>query len=213
MLEALFERFLASFRLVASDARGEPWKDWRLMAARGYSELAGQFAGRSFEDGLYRLHDRRTGEQGEAALGEAFTEFRGRACPFAYDWLGRQFALDTDRAEGGEPLVLLLEPGTGETFEIPLSFAAFHEQLFELKEPALAASFFSEWAQVNPTLVPLGRGDCVGYTIPLFLGGSDTVDNLEVIDLDVHWSLSSQLRAATSDLPPGTSIGGFSTSE
>jgi hypothetical protein len=35
--------------------------------------------------------------------------------------------------------------------------------------------------------------ECIGYRVPLFLGGSDTVENLEKVDLDVYWHLHGQL--------------------
>ena len=103
--------------------------------------------------------------------------------------------------------MLLFEPGTGEVLDIPFSFARFHEQLDELREPALAGSFFASWAQANPDLLPLSAAQCVGYKVPLFLGGKDTLENLEVIDLEVYWSMSGQLRQDTRTLPPGASIG------
>jgi Domain of unknown function (DUF1851) len=207
---ATFETFLATFELVvAPDCPGEPWLDARLLAPSGYREFADRFAGCSFADGLYRLHDAESGPRGEALLAEAFPDFKDRACPFAYDWLGRQFASDARRLDQGEPLILLAEPGTGQVLETPFSFAAFHEKLADMQEPALAATFFRDWAHANPSLLPLRRDQCVGYNIPLFLGGADTIENLEMTDLDVYWSLCGQLRAASDDLPPGTSIGGF----
>jgi hypothetical protein len=126
------------------------------------------------------------------------------------DLLGRQFAVDSGRLEGGEPLVLLFEPGTGEILEIPYPYVRFHEQLDELREPALAGSFFDSWEQANPGLLPLGVTQCAGYRVPLFLGGKDVVDNLEVVDLEVYWALSGQLHKGTCVLPPGTSIGQIS---
>jgi Domain of unknown function (DUF1851) len=47
---------------------------------------------------------------------------------------------------------------------------------------------------------------CVGYQVPLFLGGKDSLENLEITDLDVYWSLSGQLRQGTWVLPPGTAV-------
>jgi hypothetical protein len=204
----MFERFAASFRpLPAGQVAGPLWRDDRLLAVAGYPELAGRFAGCSFENGIYRLHDAVTGPRGAAWIAGSFPKFASRACPFGYDWLGRQFAADFRRLEGGEPLVLLFEPGTGEVLDIPFSFARFHEQLDELREPALAGSFFASWAQANPDLLPLSAAQCVGYKVPLFLGGKDTLENLEVIDLEVYWSMSGQLRQDTRTLPPGASIG------
>jgi type VI secretion system (T6SS) immunity protein Tdi1 len=203
----VFEGFVSAFRLLPGDqASGSPWRDPRLLAVAGYSELVGPFAGCTFENGLYRLHDEVSGPRAEALVAEAFPAFHPRACPFGYDWLGRQFLVDAGRIEDGEPQVLLAEPGTGEVLEVPLSFAAFHEQLFELREPALAAEFFSAWTRSNPNLVPIEPADCVGYQVPLFLGGKDSIENLEVIDLDVYWSICSQLHKGTRHLPPGTSI-------
>lgn len=204
----MLERFVARFRLLpAGQVPGVLWANDRLLAVAGYRELAGRFAGCSFENGIYRLHDEGTGPRGKTWIAESFPRFASRAYPFGYDWLGRQFAVDLGRLEGGEPLVLLFEPGTGKVLEIPFSFTQFHEQLDELREPALAESFFASWAQANPQLLPLGGAQCVGYKVPLFLGGNDGLKNLEVIDLEVYWSVSGQLRQGTQNLPPGASIG------
>jgi hypothetical protein len=46
----------------------------------------------------------------------------------------------------------------------------------------------------------------VGYRVPLFLGGTDTVENLERGDMDVYWSLTSQAAAQVAALPEGTPI-------
>jgi Domain of unknown function (DUF1851) len=204
---AMFDRFMSRFRLVPfGQEAGVVWLDPGLLLATGYLELASQFAGCSFENGLYRLHDDRTGPLGLALIEQAFPDFARRARPFGYDWLGRQFALDAGRIEDGEPLVLMMEPGTGETLEVPLPFEGFHEHLDELREPALAAGFFAQWVSANPAQLPLRSGECVGYRVPLFLGGQDTVANLEVIDFEVYWSLCGQLRQGTRHLPTGTTV-------
>lgn len=204
----MFTRFLEEFRLLPSEqVAGGAWREPRLLVADGYEKLAERCAGCSFENGLYRLHDATSGPLAASWIAEAFPEFAGRACPFGYDWLGRQFALDTGRQQAGQPLVLLLEPGTGEGLEIPLTFGAFHdEELVEYRDAALASGFFDTWAQEHGAALPLARGTCVGYRVPLFLGGRDSVENLEVIDLDVYWTTCGQLRRGTLQLPEGTSI-------
>lgn len=192
------ERFAASFQVVpGGQVTGPLWCDDRLLAITGYRELARRFAGCSFENGVYRLHDARTGLPADALIAETFPQAASRACPFGYDWLGRQFAVDSARLDRGELLVLLLEPGTGQVLEIPFSFSGFHDQLDEVREPALAASFFAAWAEAHPDRLPLELAQCVGYKVPLFLGGKDVVDNLGVVDLDVYWSISGQLRQRT----------------
>ena len=159
----MFDEFVSNFSLTPpSQVAGEAWSDSRLTSTAGYSELCSRFAGCTFENGLYRLHDSHSGPHSARLIADAFPDLAARACPFAYDWLGRQFALDADRKEAGESLVLLLEPGTGEALEVPLRFESFHEQLYGLREPALAAGFFAEWAKAKPELLPVGRNDCVG---------------------------------------------------
>ncbi|PZR51805.1 DUF1851 domain-containing protein [Xylanimonas oleitrophica] len=205
----MFEHFRAQYATLrdAASATGASWRDERFAGVEGYAEFMAEFAGASFGGGLYRVHEARSGPQGLALVVEAFPELATRVLPFGYDWLGRQLALDTGRVDAGQPQVILLEPGTGEALEIPLSFVTFHDQeLIEYADAALAAEHFQAWSAGNSGVLPLQRGQCVGYRVPLFLGGQDTVENLEVVDLDVYWSICGQLRQSVRDLPPGSLV-------
>lgn len=205
----MFERFRARYApiRVSSPTAGVPWLDQRLLAVRGYREFAGEFAGASFGDGLYRIHDERSGSAALSLVVDAFPDLGAQACPFAYDWLGRQFVVDAGRAASGQPQVLLVEPGTGEALEIPESFATFHEEeLLDFADSALAIEFFEAWSAANRGSLPLRRDQCVGYRVPLFLGGKDVVENLELTDLDIYWSICGQLRLGALRLSPGTTI-------
>ena len=204
----MFERFRSEYgALRDAGAPRAAWRDERLKAVDGYEEFAADFAGASFGGGLYRVHDDQTGPRGLALIAEAFPEFAARVSPFGYDWLGRQFAVDSGRIDAGQPQILLLEPGTGEALEIPLPFSAFHsEELIEYADAALAAEFFRAWVASDRQSLPLGRDQCVGYRVPLFLGGQDVVENLELSDIDVYWSICGQLRRGVLELPPGVSI-------
>ncbi|MCR6487295.1 DUF1851 domain-containing protein [Amycolatopsis sp. OK19-0408] len=145
-----------------------------------------QYHGREFGSGVYRVHDSASVAVFGSVL-EMFPVWTGRVVPFGFDWLGRQFAFEPAAEQ-----VLLFEPGTAEVLEIPGGFAAFHEEvLLDEPEAALAASFFEEW--VTTAGKPPAWGSCAGYQVPLFLGGADTVANLEEIDLDVYWSLTAQI--------------------
>lgn len=205
----LFERFAATFDGGRSEgSSGEPWLHERLVADDGYQAFSARYAGWTFNDGLYRFHDSNSGPAAATAIGDAFPAFAERAAPFAFDWLGRQFALDSTRWNAGRQQVLLLEPGTGDVLEVPQTFTGFHdEELIDYREPALAESFFKRWQRSDAASLVLGFNRCAGYRVPLFLGGSDTVDNLETIDIDVYWTLCGQLREGIRRLPPGTSIG------
>ncbi|MEV4604955.1 T6SS immunity protein Tdi1 domain-containing protein [Amycolatopsis sp. NPDC049253] len=204
----MFQRFRAEYApLRDSVPAGSTWRHERLVGVEGYLDFASEFAGATFGGGLYRVHDHTSGAQALTLIAEAFSEYATRVCPFGYDWLGRQFAVDSGRTVDGQPQVLLLEPGTGEALEIPLPFAAFHdEELVEYADAALATGFFDSWSAVNSDSVPLRRDQCVGYRVPLFLGGQDMIENLEVSDLEVYWSICGQLRRAALSLPPGTAI-------
>ena len=108
------------------------------------------------------------------------------------DWLGRIFAADASRSEGGHSGVSMFQPGTGEVLEIPCDVDMFHQsELIEYCEEALAESFYRSWISSGGGLPAVDQ--CVGYKIPLFLGGVDDVQNLELCDLDVYWTISEQL--------------------
>jgi hypothetical protein len=210
----VFERFREAYSPDpgASSGRGA-WRPPELEEVEGYEEFAHEFAGATFGQGLYRFHDSQTGPRAWESIRAAFPEFGSRACPFACDWLGRQFAVDAGRTEQGRPLVLLLEPGTGEALEIPVPFVPFHdEELVDYAEAALLVDFFVAWSTSEAATLPLPQRSCVGYKVPLFLGGSDTIDNLEVVDVEMYWSLSGQLRVGLG-LPQGTSIADVSITD
>lgn len=205
----MFEKFRAKYGAIsdAVSAVSNAWRDDGFAGVEGYSEFASEFTGASFGGGLYRVHDDLSGPRGLSLIAEAFPEFAERVSPFGFDWLGRQFAVDAGRIEAGQPQVLLLEPGTGEALEIPLRFSAFHdEELIDYADAALASDFFDQWSAVNGQSLPLRRDQCVGYRVPLFLGGQDVVGNLELSDLDVYWSLCGQLRRGAVHLPLGTPV-------
>jgi hypothetical protein len=197
----LFEPFFSRFAVSAPGEPGEAaWVDDRLGSVVGYHELMAVVAGCSFNDGIYRLHSKETAITGQATAIAAFPSLEGRGAVFAYDWLGRQFALDFARLSGDQPMVLMLEPGTGEALEIPATFVEFHDtELTQYADAALASEFFASWAAVHPDAVPLGHSDCVGYLVPLFLGGEDAIENLELVEFDVYWSVLSQILQQTRD--------------
>lgn len=191
----MFEPFSSRFAAAALGECGDPaWVDDRLGSVVGYDELMAVGAGCSYNDGIYRLHSAETAATGQAVAVAAFPSLEGRGAVFAFDWLGRQFALDFARLSGDQPMVLMLEPGTGEALEIPATFVEFHNtELTEFADNSLASEFFATWSAAYPETVPLEHSDCVGYLVPLFLGGEDAIENLEVVDFDEYWSVLSQI--------------------
>ncbi len=160
-----------------------------------------QFSGCTFNEGIYRLHTQSSGELGNRLAADAFPDFAHRIHCFGFNWLGDQYALDLERREHGESLILMLDPGAGEALEIPATFLKIHdEEMVESPDAALVSNFFESWVAENRHLLPLAPTDCVGYKVPLFLGGEDTIENLEVIDLDVYWTIFGQLRRRAEQL-------------
>jgi hypothetical protein len=176
-----------------------------LYGAAGAKELSGVCNGASFDGGLYRLLAVEHIPSWSALGVAAFAEFSGRIECFAYDWLGRLFAVDSRRLVEGQPGVVMLEPGTGEALEIPANYLTFHcSELIEFAEAALARDAYDAWHKRDPQ--PLKSTECVGYKAPLFLGGADTVDNMERTDMHVYWDICTQLLKQTRPLPDGTQI-------
>ena len=183
--------------------------------AKIYPLLRGFFAhygGQSFNNGLYRVIGPSTVEDAAAFVSVAFPRVRERAKCFAYDWMGRIFALDAARSCGGEPQMILFEPDNAHAFEASSNLAEFRNvELPTYPNEILAANCHAEW---------LGRGgavprpnQCVGYKLSLFLSGADTIDNMSVYRMDIHWHILDQLIGRTAHLPVGTQINKLTISD
>jgi hypothetical protein len=201
----MFEVFEANFsrdppinRNAATDSAATP----DLFGLREFFE---EYGGSSFASGLYRTLQSVDVVGWQQRIGVGFSEFEDRAICFGYDWAGGVFALDTERLQDGYAGVILLEPGTGKALRLPFNLFTFHNiGLIESAEAVLGVSFYENWRATGGPAPSYGQ--CVGYRRPLFLGGSDVIDNLEVSDLDVYWHLMGQLIQQTRGLPPGTPV-------
>lgn len=162
-------------------------------------------------DGAYRLHRKEDVVRFNACAAEVFLDRALQFQCFGADWMGRQFALDQGRMIKGDPQVAILDPATGEIFEIPCGYREFHEiEMIKYPNETVEYDRFKQWLSSGG--VAPKYGECIGFRVPLFLGGKDAFDNLEVVDLDVYWSISGQILAQTRDLAIGTRIGGISVS-
>ncbi len=170
--------------------------------------------GVSLSGGLYRVFDAEGVRHWTSVAADGFPTYRGRVTVFAADWLGRLLAADAARRDGeGRELVLMLEPGTAEVLEVPCTVEAVHtSELLEAADALVAAPFYEQWRAATGDTAPLTLAECVGYRVPLFLGGADTVENLERGNMEVYWSLLAQAAAQSAALPEGTSISSVSAS-
>jgi hypothetical protein len=199
----LLGRFAAAFGMGVADASGGPPTDARLRSTPGFDGLS-QLCGRRFRRGLYRLHDAVGEASAKEAIDETFPLDTHRFAPFGCDWLGRQFALDASNPG----TVALLDPGAGEILEVQADLLDFHNsELVDHSDAALASDFFEAWQATQRAPADLVAGQCVGYRLPLFLGGADEVENLERADIAVYWSMCAQLWHRVNRIPHGGPVG------
>ncbi|MEV4638119.1 hypothetical protein AB0J80_12290 [Actinoplanes sp. NPDC049548] len=186
------------------------WRDPFGASRPQLAELFATWGGASFNSGLYRIHSSRTFEAASRAIETYLPKMHRTAVPFGFDWLGRNYAIAPG---GGSSPVLIVDLGEGRVFEVPVDLEAFHDvELVDYPNEALAADWFSDWRSSHEG-VALCFSECVGYRTPIFLGGTDDDENLEVSDIDVYWSMTSQLYGKVKNLPEGTPIDGISIEE
>lgn len=200
----MFENFLKTF---PQDQLGDSAGTNKALASneKALSQVLKSLGGGSFGGGIYRVIQVADLNVWAQRVSLAFPMFEERITCFGYDWLGRVFAEDPARLVGGLPGVVMFEPGTGESLEIPSNILTFHdEELLQFGDAALATSFYQQWLEQGGKR-PTAR-ECVGYKQPLFLGGKDDVENLELCDVDVYWHISCQLILQARGLPVDTQV-------
>ncbi len=152
-----------------------------------YDDFCKRFSQRTFGDGLFNTFAYEKRDYWNSVIGKFYPPFKDKVEVIGYDWLGRIFTTLKD-----QDCVLLFEIGTGQVLNVGCSVENFiGEEIPVRSERSLAYSFFDEWKKENSCGFPYGS--CVGYKIPLFLGGKDIVSNLEVSDMDVYWTVTGSL--------------------
>lgn len=172
----------------------------------GWSELFDHYNGCSFNSGMYRLIQNENLEDWGALIYSVFPAFEGRITPFGYDWLGRFFCLDNDRKNNDQQLVLLFSPFSNEVLEIPATFYEFHNiVLVDQSEPALECNLFRQFIkQKNISRIALDQ--CAELSVPMYLGGSFTISNMDLVELKFYWEVTSQIISQIESYPVGTPI-------
>ena len=155
-----------------------------------YADFISQLGGQSFGNGLFRSFSGENIAAWTKTVEEAYPDFKNLFRLFGFDWLGRCFAIDL--RDGTQGNVLLFEIGTGYVLQIPCTLENFlNKEIPQNADACLAWSFFLRWQEYSNE--PVEYGDCIGYKIPLFLGGEDNLLNLEKSDMDVYWGVMAQI--------------------
>ena len=156
-----------------------------------YTDFISGLGGKSFGNGVFRSFSCENVAVWTKTVEEAYPDFKNMFRLFGFDWLGRCFAIDL--REGTQGNVLLFEIGTGDVLLIPCTMEAFlNKEILQNADACLAQNFFLKWQEYSQE--PVEYGDCIGYKIPLFLGGEDNLLNLEKSDMDVYWGVISQVK-------------------
>lgn len=149
--------------------------------------------GQQFGGGVFMSFKKNDIMKWTKIIEEAFPDFAGQFKLFGYDWLGRCFGIDVQK--GKQEKILMFEIGTKDVLGIPGNLWNFLNKEIPLHSDAcLAMSFYEQWLKEGGLPVTYGR--CIGYKIPLFLGGADTIDNLEDSDMEVYWYILSKIEGS-----------------
>jgi hypothetical protein len=194
-------RFATTF--VPDEATGFPgWGSSDTLELLGrdvpdYTRFMAAYGRPSFDAGLLRFVGNRGLSASEWNGADGWRQMwpgRSRMVVFAYDWLGRQYALDTARRDGDEPLVTLLDPADGAALESDFTFLAFIEGLCgELGVSLLSKELHAAWRRIGGRAP--GVRECVCFKHPLRLGGKQSVANMELGDMAVHLVFMKQIHA------------------
>jgi hypothetical protein len=198
--------FLKSFRQTGNDdAYLKQYNEIGLSALSNLPELSELFeklSGKSFENGLFKIHTIGSFYLWTEMAFEYFKKYKGNSYCFAFDWVGRQYAIHYSK---GKTLILMLDPATAEVFELEGNIESFlSDGIDDFKIDVLELEKFNTLINVTPNL---RFSQCLGFKKILFLGGKDEINNFEAIDMEVYWELNYQIYSKTKNLPGGTLIG------
>ena len=176
----MFEKFLKFF--------GE--SDIIKMSENPYNSFMTAFSGRQFGNGLLTAFLNGDINKWHANVYNAFPITQGEFILFGHDWLGNCLGIATDGQDKGN--VVIFEIGTGEILSTGYDFQTFlNNEVPNNSNASLSSTFYREW--LNRKGAPVKYGRCIGYKIPLFMGGKDDITNLEDSDMDVYWNIISQV--------------------
>lgn len=141
-------------------------------------------SGKTFLNGMFRFFNSDNRNKWNEIVIEYFSDYLNNIDVICYDWLGRVFALSKFTNT-----IIFFEPGTGKVYNTDESIENFFDSVvIEYTNDCFASDFFREWYK-SAKEYQLLSNECASYIIPLFLNGTDSVENLEICDMEVHWEI------------------------
>lgn len=160
------------------------------------------YGGSSYNKGIFKIHSKSSSYYWTNIVTEFFPKYKDKICCFAFDWMGRQYALDLNDINKN----YLFDPATGEDFELQQSLNGFfNEELVDYRDETLVPDDFT--FVMNKLRIDILPSDkCIGYKKLLFLGGKDDLENSEIIDMDLYWDLNYQIYSKIHKMHEGSII-------
>ena len=173
-------------------------REWFLNGREELADFLASYGSRTYNGGLYRTHSLDSAIKWTRLLKEYYPGFKDKIRTFGYDWEGNMMV---QRMEGKESVVMIFECATGDYFELEQTIKGFHEEdLVAYREDTLheekyrlATSFLG--------IAGIPGEKCIAHKTSLLLGGEDLVENMEVTDLEVIWSLQQQIIDKINKMP------------
>lgn len=182
--EPLFARFKNSFKRTDSEIPSVRNK----VYCPSFISLIDLLGGSTFEHGLYRIHSYETADLWDKIIYECFPSYKEKVNCFGFDWYGRQYATDRN----GKAELFMFDCAAFEDFQLTTSLEEFHNKsLVESRYDTLLEDEFQDWFIDHPD--PLHFNQCVGFKVPLFMGGIEDISNLELVDMNFYWAYNHQL--------------------
>lgn len=151
-----------------------------------------RYGGKSFSGGLYRTFSLDEISEWQLNIFHMYPQLKGNIIPFGYDWLGRIFSKFVNDSSLKQSVTFAF-PFEEQVLTIPVDIVSFHNEiLISQKIPALESVMFDDFLQ-RKKLSSIARNECGALVKPFFLGGNFSIDNMELMDMDVYWTLSSQM--------------------
>jgi len=180
--------------LIVDPVHGEGTRHVPLRGPASFADAG--YCGRSFNEGVLRFHNAATAPNFRQMCFEAFptlSQIDPKADVLAFGWNGKQYL--TAKVSGNKDIMILVaDIGTGtlETLAPVATLAAVLKM--DNMGDFFDAPLYDEWRKlVGRPHDGLAFTDCVEYTQPLWLGGEDELTNMQLIDMDVSWTIGSQL--------------------
>lgn len=153
-----------------------------------YLDFIMNYSKETFGDGLFRVVDSNNLEYFKLLVRSCFPELADDIRVIGFDWLGRMFVSSETKGFN----IYMCDAGSHEILEIPLNIKEFlNHEIPEYPDELFALNFYKKYLSQGGKSPSYTQ--CIGYKTPLFLGGLDDLSNIEKADLDVFWTIMTQL--------------------